>query len=212
MLGKLFSRVVNEYRQSTINNLFESLKYKSAFECKNILALYLDGGGDINVRNIVGVPLLNELIYSHHDNSAELVNFLINRGADVNVKSDDATTPLMMASDNDNIDCVQILLEFGANIDIKDEFNFTALAYALGNLNYEISELLLKNGASLNTLLKDCTYNYINIYEDTSLREFAKIVYNNIPEKSSKHAEFINEKNEKMKKSYLPLIELMNKY
>ncbi len=212
MLGKFFSKIINEYKQSTISSLFESLKYKSTIECKNILALYLDGGGNVDVRNIAGAPLISYIIYNHFDNSSILVNFLINRNANINIKSDDGLTPLMIASDKDDIDCAIALVKAGADVDIKDEFNFTALAYAIGNLNYKITELLLKNKANIHIKLKDCTYNYTDIYDDTSLEEFANKVYSNIPEKSSKHADFINENNEKMRKSYLPIIELINSY
>jgi hypothetical protein len=212
MISKFFSRIINEYKQSSINSLFESLKYEETIKCKNILALYLDGGGNINIRNIEGIPLINYIIYSHIGNVSPLVQLLINRGADINIKSDDRLTPLMIAADQDDFSSVKLLIEAGADLNIKDKFNFTALAYAIGNLNYEIIELLLINKANINIELKDCRYNYIDIYDDTTLKEFADIVYNNIPEKSDKRADFINDKYEKMHKSYLSITKLLENY
>jgi hypothetical protein len=212
MLIKFFSRIINEYKQLTIDNLFKDILHKETYECKIELARYLDGDGNINIRNINGIPLLNFIIQYYIGNSSILVNFLINRGADVNIKSDDGLTPLMVAVDNNDIDSVKLLLKANAELEHQDEFGYTALAYAVGNLNYDICKLLLENKADPTIKLQFSRYKHIDIDSDTSLELFAYKVYKHIPDKSLKYADFINKQYQKMRESYSPIIELIKKY
>ena len=72
---------------------------------------------------------------------------LINKGVDVNVRTDDGSTPLHYGCSLGRIKCVELLLDNGANINVQDDSGYTPLATAAYSGNPEIVELLLSRGA-----------------------------------------------------------------
>jgi len=60
----------------------------------------------------------------------DIVKFLVERGADVNAKSDVGQTALIEASEWGRLDVVKLLVERGANIMAKDDDGWTALSIA----------------------------------------------------------------------------------
>jgi hypothetical protein len=81
-----------------------------------------------------------------------IVNELINAGADVNKSCNVEKTALMKASDNkENIDIVKVLLEAGANVNKKDAAGKTAINdYAIMAGASDIVKLLIEAGADVN--------------------------------------------------------------
>lgn len=84
----------------------------------------------------------------------ELVKFLLESGADLNMVDDDGWTPLHYASRHGNFEIIELLLDLGADINIKNEKGYTALHYAIINEDIEIVDLLLKRG----TIVPDDEY------------------------------------------------------
>ncbi len=60
----------------------------------------------------------------------EIVPYLIEKGADVNVKDRWQQTPLHLASEKGHLEVVQCLTEKGADINVKDDNGQTALHFA----------------------------------------------------------------------------------
>ena len=77
----------------------------------------------------------------------EICKTLIERGADVNLHSDDNVTGLIAASLKGHLDIVKLLLEKGAEVDHKGTLGLTSLYCASQRGNYEIVKLLLDTGA-----------------------------------------------------------------
>ncbi len=111
----------------------------------------------------------NALLIATTKNNTNLVEKLINKGANVNRKSANKSTPLINTSANaGNIEIVKLLLQNGAYKTINDGqlsiFPFTALIFAVVKAYPEIKEhiskgvyidivkLLLQNGAKLTGL------------------------------------------------------------
>ena len=76
--------------------------------------------------------------------NSEMVNLLIERGANVNLTMDDeeGTTALMMAAAAGNFEVTKILVESGADPNIKDCYGEHALAIAARNAHEEIFNYL----------------------------------------------------------------------
>ena len=72
-----------------------------------------------SVRGPHGIPLLSHAV-AGGDQSFELVEFLIKRGATVNTQSNNGTTPLMQAAAAGHVDAVKLLLERGADRNLRD--------------------------------------------------------------------------------------------
>lgn len=83
------------------------------------------------------------------DGHTEIVQVLIDAGADLNNQRFDGRTPLHMAVSRGSIDIVKALLAAGAYIDPVDYDYITPLHIAVSLGHTEIVELLLREGASL---------------------------------------------------------------
>ena len=86
-----------------------------------------------------------------------IVKLLIDKGADVNAKTDDGMTALIVAAENGQADVAKLLIDKGADINVKnpetDSLNnlgFTPLMYAAFWGRMDIVKLLLDKGADLN--------------------------------------------------------------
>jgi ankyrin repeat protein len=81
--------------------------------------------------------------------SLEIINFIIERGADVNQKDKQENTPLHIAVINKNLNAANLLLDRGAQIDAKDKNSQTPLHIAVINKNFKAASLLLDRGAQV---------------------------------------------------------------
>ena len=73
---------------------------------------------------------------------------LVKNGADINSRTNDNCTPLMIASKHNRVNAVTFLVEQGANMDLQDKDGNTALHYAIYNNSSKVARKLLTLGAS----------------------------------------------------------------
>ena len=81
----------------------------------------------------------------------ELVEMLLNNGADVNATDNNGNTALSFASQNGHTEIVAMLLAARADVNIKSDFGGTALMLASLRGHTEIVAKLLEKGADVNT-------------------------------------------------------------
>ena len=72
---------------------------------------------------------------------------LLDRGADINARSNDDRTPLHNAAQDGNIQVVLFLLEHGADVNARDNLGDTPSKLGSDFGQHEIVELLSKYGA-----------------------------------------------------------------
>ncbi len=77
----------------------------------------------------------------------EIVNLLLEKGADPEETDDIGNTPLVEASENGHTPIVTCLLDHGAKIDAEDWFGQTPLAWAVMRKQRDVVALLLARGA-----------------------------------------------------------------
>ena len=76
------------------------------------------------------MPPLHEAVTNEHESSPEMVRLLLEKGVDINQKSDKGMTPLHLAVQNKHESArktVRLLLENGADINQKGYHQRTAL-------------------------------------------------------------------------------------
>lgn len=78
-----------------------------------------------------------------------LVNLLLDKGADPNVRDPGGSLPTIRATEYSQWEILKLLLDRGANIDLKDNLGNTPLLYAAGTGQLEAIELLLERGADI---------------------------------------------------------------
>ncbi|MCX8167119.1 MAG: ankyrin repeat domain-containing protein [Candidatus Micrarchaeota archaeon] len=102
---------------------------------------------DLNIRDKNGNLPLHTAVES---NKADLVEFLLDRGVDVNAVNNYGYTPLIVGTNHNRIEIVEILLKRGANVNLCDNAGESALYKASFNNFIDIVKLLLKYNADVN--------------------------------------------------------------
>ena len=100
---------------------------------------------DINaIDNLYTTPIAIACIKGH----IEIVEYLLNKGIDINSGVIGSQTLLHIAASTNNIHTIKFLLEHGANIDIQDRRGRTPLTSAADNDCIEASKYLDDHGAN----------------------------------------------------------------
>ena len=99
----------------------------------------------------VGVPVNSQdkdgysaLYWAVFENNTDVVNKLISKNADVNVRNNYYWTPLHAAAHNRNTDMMKLLLKHGAELSIRNNRGDTALDIARTYLEKEEMQHLLE--------------------------------------------------------------------
>jgi excisionase family DNA binding protein len=83
------------------------------------------------------------------------LNSLIDAGADVNARSSDEWTPLMLATIKGHTEMVEALLKNGADSNARNKKGWTALMFAVSMSDAETTRILLTRGANINARDKE---------------------------------------------------------
>ena len=108
----------------------------------------MDSVKDVNVKNDRGLTALHYAAGAGHK---EIAEFLISKGADLNVRDNDGSSPLHNATDYKEI--VELLIAKGADVNAKNKGDSTVLDY-VDTAETEIADLLRKHGAKTAEELK----------------------------------------------------------
>jgi hypothetical protein len=94
-------------------------------------------------------------LFAVHTAAAKCRNcleILLDSGADIEAKTNHQSTPLIIATCNENSECVSLLLERGANIEAVDDCAGTAICAAAAYGTLDCAKLLIDHGANINVL------------------------------------------------------------
>ena len=115
--------------------------------------LHLVRGSDAN--EAIEDGQLTPLILAIFNGRLDMVQALVNGGADVNAGSASGVTPLAVASSKGHLDIVQFLVGKGANVNAVDSRSETPLMMAALNGQEEVAQFLVDNGANVNAMNVD---------------------------------------------------------
>lgn len=117
----------------------------------DIVKVLLKKGADINIMNPTGHTALNRSIYFEKQ---EVVDFLLDQGADVN-KTDDIfiLPPLIAAAIKNNAEIGKKLIEHGAEVDVLDKINkFSPLIWAVIYGHIDFVKMIMDYKPNLNII------------------------------------------------------------
>ena len=163
--NNIMKTINEELNEAVIKGNFEKVK-----EC-------LKNGANINYRHHSNTALHWAIWHKKND----IAKYLIEQGADINLKNEsettplDGDTPLKYAVQENNVEITNILLEHGADVNAKDNYNQTALIYATICDKVDITKSLIKYGADVNVRDYDGKTALMNSCINNSL-EIAKIL------------------------------------
>ena len=102
--------------------------------------IFLDAGADIARADKLGRTALH--FAASIGTNLELIELLVNSGANVNAQSSGGETPLMKAISFDNADAARTLLEKGADPEIENTMNRNSYSFAKASRNQIILSAL----------------------------------------------------------------------
>ncbi|OAF64224.1 Ankyrin repeat domain-containing protein 29 [Intoshia linei] len=85
----------------------------------------------------------------------EIINCLLEHGANTNLQISDGATPLFMCSQNSNIDISKILIKFGANVNLCRNDQCSPLWIATQFGHADMVAFLIQNGSEVDAARKD---------------------------------------------------------
>jgi ankyrin repeat protein len=123
---------------------------------KEKLDLYINKGLDLDATTSDD-DAYTACHFAAWDGNSEILQMLIDAGANPDVIGADTMTPLNLSSANGHLECVKLLVSSGANLDNRvtipninhSEKGATALRDAVLNLFWDVSDFLIKSGASV---------------------------------------------------------------
>lgn len=138
---------MNDY-QKHLDNAFAASISSGNME---MIHLLMEAGADINAvcascYEQAAIQIAMEYAYF------ELVEELMQQGANVQVKSSMNRTPLHSVSHSNNVELAKKLIDSSLDVNAKDEDGATPLHFAAGNGQFEMFKLLVENGADLNAV------------------------------------------------------------
>jgi ankyrin repeat protein len=111
------------------------------------IRLLLDRGADVNAVSTLGRSVL--LLAALSDGSAEIVKFLLSRGADARIVAGDKMTTLLAAAIGNDSETLRLMLEAGVDVNAADAGGMTPLMRAAENGNTVSVTRLLAKGADV---------------------------------------------------------------
>ena len=150
VLLQMGGNVNHEYNTCTL--LTQAAKQHN-IKCMNNL---LSQGAQLDYKTKKGETCLTTITRSSNDYTKE-VEYLIEKGADVNLPNRRNETPLHKAAIYNNVPTLRSLLSAGAQVNYQDNTGTTALMMACRLFNSESVTLLLQHGANkdIQSLRKD---------------------------------------------------------
>ena len=115
-----------------------------ANDAKAIAALIKDYPDSVNMSMVNGST--NPLCRAVFNGRKEIVQILLDGGADFNQPSSEGRTPLIWSVIRVNAHLVDLLMERGADPSIRDNDGFNALDVAIWKINYELAMVFWKAG------------------------------------------------------------------
>ena len=120
----------------------------------NVVTFLIEHGAKLDLQDKEGRTALHHAVeFDRGGDSCDVLSCLIRNGADVNARTNDNSTPLMIASKKGHLNEVNFLVEHGANMGLQDKNGERALHYAVGSC--DILGCLIRNGANVNTCAHD---------------------------------------------------------
>lgn len=122
----------------------------AAYKHFDVMTMLLQRSANVTLRDRGGYAALHAVSRSGYANK-NIAAELVNRGANIEARSNDSLTPLYMAAMTGSIEMISFLIECGANIEAMSIYGFTPLSIAVLKGRSDAVRLLLAKGANIET-------------------------------------------------------------
>jgi ankyrin repeat protein len=108
----------------------------------------LERGADVNAQFILSKGQTTLILIAREKSNPEAIRFLLDHGADLDIRTFDGRTALHVAAAEGRTEHVHMLLEAGANVNIRTEDGETALQAAHDNDQKTAERLIREAGGT----------------------------------------------------------------
>ncbi len=108
-----------------------------------VVKLLVDAGANVAAPSREGPPVIMAVVQG----SAEIVEFLVGQGGNLETTNAAGSTPLIVAAESGYFDIVELLVAKGANVNAKDRRGQTPLSSAIARRQTDVAQFLRQNGA-----------------------------------------------------------------
>lgn len=147
-------RFLDDYKNDyDINLKFESedndslIDYAISYKESNIYKYLLERNVSLDNINDKGENIIHSIVYSGCPNRLIEVNDI--KKINLNHKSNDGTTPLILSVLLENFEIFKLLIALGANVNLSDENGNLPIHLACQFGNIEMVDILIENGTKL---------------------------------------------------------------
>lgn len=163
-IQKMFSNPL--YQGINVNQKSEREKDTLAHECfykthsneETILQIFeclCDNGLSLESLNATNARKSKPLHFAAFHGYSKVVQFLIQKGVDIDCVNINLDTPLHLAVSQNHFDAAKVLLQEKANVFLVDNQFKTALSWAIQKNNLPLAQELLDSGANINHIQKE---------------------------------------------------------
>lgn len=130
-------------------NPFMNREYWSSHPSIKDIDAKINEGYSVTEANSGGFDPTTFAIFT--ENPVATINFLIDKGNDVNKRTHDSRTYIFWAASRGNLELMKYLVEKGARTDLKDSHGYTLTLFsaASGQNNTKIYDFLIENGTDI---------------------------------------------------------------
>ena len=131
--------------------IFQLVKLATKIGSQHILKMLLTFNQDL---------LHHALVHSLED----IVEILLENGADANSVNEDGFMPLHVAAQSKSLKNVQLLIKYGANVNVRGLNDLLAIHFAILNKRATIVQFLIRNGSYVNGTVRLLDYYVFTIH------------------------------------------------
>ena len=148
---EVLQSIIDQGADVNVTNNWNATSLMLASKIGNVDAMnvLLSAGADRTIKDAHGNAWIHYAVRG--DCREEVLQSIIDQGADVNVTNNRNVTSLMLASEKGNVDAMNVLLSAGADRTIKDANGNTWIHYAVnGHCSKEFLQSIIDQGADVN--------------------------------------------------------------
>jgi len=129
-------------------NAFDSTALMWSVTDMQKVRMLVDRGADVNARSKPGRTAV--MVAARGDRSADIVRYLISKGADLKAVDGMKTTVLTAAAQGNDTETIRMMVNAGLDVNAPDVLGMTPFIYAAANGNTAAVEMMLARGARVN--------------------------------------------------------------
>jgi ankyrin repeat protein len=182
---------VNHQNEQGMNALMLILSNRLSFSLNDKLKFL---PSDLNNQDKTGSTLL---IYAVYFKDKELTQYLIKKGANLDIQNDNLRCALHYAAEHDNLPLLNLLLKAKANPNLVDSEDETPLLMSTNLDNIQATEKLLNSGANIEYISKDGYSAFLHALLNNNLELSKKLFFDtiNLDEIKEQHGKIIHKTN-----------------